>query len=246
MIALSLLLGILSCVTVESARRSDTRTDLGTAYLKEGNAPGAVEALQEAARLNPRNATAWERLALAYMASNAHKRAEAAFTTAIKLGTSEEPARVVYNYGLLLVKLERNEEALTAFDTTLDDLTYRTPAKALNSKGFTLYTMGRFDEAIEILSDAIRRVPKLCQARFHRGLAYQATDKHQKALDDFEGVIQVCGEEATGAYYHAAQALFSLNDQAAGCTYLRTALRDAKTDEFAGKIRDLSRTECGA
>jgi tetratricopeptide (TPR) repeat protein len=246
MTALVLLLSMLSCVTIETARRSETRTDLGTAYLKEGNAPGAVQALQEAASLNPRNATAWERLALAYMASNAHKRSEAAFTTAIKLGTSEEPARVVYNYGLLLVKLGRLEEALAAFETTLSDLTYRTPAKALNSKGYTLYTMGRFDEAIAVLSDAIRRVPKLCQARFHRGLTYQATDQPQEALDDFEGVIQVCGEEANGAYYHAAQALFSLNDQASGCTYLRTALRDAKTDEFAGKIRELSRAECGA
>ena len=111
-----LLLAMFSCVTAENARKSDTRTDLGTAYLKEGNAPGAVEALRQATRLNPQNSTAWERLALAYMASDAHELAEEAFDKAIKLGTSEEPARVVYNYGLLLVKLGRNEEALEQFE----------------------------------------------------------------------------------------------------------------------------------
>ena len=241
-----LLLALFSCVTAENARKSDTRTDLGTAYLKEGNAPGAVEALRLATRLNPQNATAWERLALAYMASGAHDLAEDAFDKAINLGTSEEPARVVYNYGLLLVKLGRNEEALKQFDLTLADLTYRTPAKALNSKGFTLYEMGRYDEAIEALTDAVRRVPKLCQARFHRGMAYQATDKHQKALDDFETVIQTCGDEAMGAYYHAAEALFTLGENASGCTYLRTALRNAESDVFSTQIRNLAKKECGA
>jgi len=245
MMLTSITLLLLSCVTAENARKSDTRTDLGTAYLKEGNAPGAVEALRQATGLNPQNATAWERLALAYMASNAHDLAEDAFKKGIKLGTSEEPARIQYNYGLLLVKLERHEEALAAFNDTLADLTYRTPSKALNSKGYTLYTMGRHDEAIKALSDAIRRVPKLCPARFHRGLAYQASNKHQESLDDFEAVIQTCGEEATGAYYHAAEALFVLGEPASGCTYLRTALRDAKTDAFSKQIRELAAKECG-
>ena len=241
-----MMLVLFSCVTAENARKSDTRTDLGTAYLKEGNAPGAVEALRVATRLNPQNATAWERLALAYMASTAHELAEEAIDKAIKQGTSEEPARVVYNYGLLLVKLGRNEEALQQFELTLSDLTYRTPAKALNSKGFTLYELGRYDEAIETLSDAVRRVPKLCQARFHRGLAYRATNQQQEALDDFETVIQTCGDNAMGAYYHAAEALFVLGETAAGCIYLRTALRDAESEVFAKQIRALTKKEGGA
>ncbi len=233
-----------ACVTADKARRSTTRTDLGTAYLKEGNAPGAVEALREAAALNPQNATAWERLGLAYMASNAHALSEDAFKRAIHLGSAEEPARVSHNYGLLLVKMERFDEAITAFDATLADLTYRTPAKALNSKGFTLYTMGKYDEAIEVLSEAVRAVPALCPARFHRGLAYLKTQRPEKALNDFEGVIQTCGNDAPGAYYHAAVSLFALGERESGCTYLRTALRDSTTDAFADQIRGMTTKEC--
>jgi Tfp pilus assembly protein PilF len=239
-----LIISLLGCVTADKARRSDTRTDLGTAYLKEGNPPSAVEALREAAALNPQNATAWERLGLAYMASNAHDLAEDAFQRSMKLGTADEPARVIYNYGLLLLKVERFDEALEAFDTTLADLTYRTPARALNSKGYTLYAMGRYDEAIEVLSDAVRRVPAMCPARFHRGLAYQQLDKPQEALNDFEGVIQTCGQEAAGAYFHAAQALLSIGERHSACTYLRTALRDATTDAFASQIRGITSAEC--
>jgi Tfp pilus assembly protein PilF len=240
------LLSLFSCVTAENARKSDTRTDLGTAYLKEGNTPGAVEALRQASALNPQNATAWERLGLAYMASDAPAQAEDAFQRAIRVGTALEPARVHYNYGLLLVKLERHEEALAQFDITLSDLTYRTPAKALNSKGYTLYMIGRYDEAITVLGKAISRSPKLCQARFHRALSYQAKDEHSKALDDFESVIQSCGAEATGAYYHAALSLFPLGETDAGCNYLRTARRASSSDDFTKKIMQTLQSECGA
>ena len=244
MMTLLLTLSLLSCVTTEKARKSETRTDLGTAYLKEGNTPGAVEALRQASALNPQNATAWERLGLAYMASNAPDQAEDAFQRALRVGTSDEPARVHYNYGLLLVKLERYEDAMEQFDITLADLTYRTPSKALNSKGFTLYTMGRYDEAVEVLSKAVQRTPTLCPARFHRGLSYQALNQHSSALDDFEGVIQNCGDEATGAYYHAAMSLLPLGEREAACTYLRTARRESKSDSFTQKIIGALAEEC--
>ena len=244
MTVLLLLMSLMSCVTAEKARRSDTRTDLGTAYLKEGNAPGAVEALRTAAALNPQNATAWERLGLAYMASNAHELAEDAFQRSMKLGTTDDPARVIYNYGLLLLKMERYDDALVQFDKTLADLTYRTPARALNSKGYTLYLLRRYEEAINVLSDAIRRVPAMCPAQFHRGLAYQAKGQSQLALSDFEAVIQTCGEDASGAYFHAAKSLLTIGERAAACAYLRTALRDSTSDIFAAQVRELATGEC--
>lgn len=236
---------LLSCVTADRVQKSEARTNLGTAYLKEGNTPGAVQALRQAAALNPQNATAWERLALAYMASGAHDESEDAFLRAIKLDTSMEPSRVNYNYGLLLLKVQRHDEALEQFDITLADLTYRMPAKALNSKGFTLFTMGRHDEAIDTLSEAIRKVPKMCPARFHRGLAHHAKSEHSRALEDFETVIQTCGDEAPGAYFHAAQALFPLNRPEDACNYLRTAAREANNKELSREVSKWLTKECG-
>ena len=236
---------LLSCVTAERVQKSEARTNLGTAYLKEGNTPGAVQALRQAAALNPQNATAWERLALAYMASGAHDESEDAFLRAMKIGTSIEPARVNYNYGLLLLKVQRYDEALEQFNITLADLTYRMPGKALNSKGFTLFTMGRHDEAIEALTQAIRKVPKLCPARFHIGLAYHAKADHERALEDLETVIQTCGDEAPGAYFHAAQALFPLNRSEDACNYLRTAAREANNKELSREVNKWLTKECG-
>lgn len=243
--SLLFIVSLLSCVTADRVQKSEARTNLGTAYLKEGNTPGAVQALRQAAALNPQNATAWERLALAYMASGAHEESEDSFLRSLKLGTSSEPSRVNYNYGLLLLKIQRYDEALEQFDITLDDLTYRMPAKALNSKGFTLYTLGRYDEAIETLTTAVRKVPKLCPARFHRGLAYYAKGDHALALEDLETVIQTCGEQAPGAYFHAAQALFPLNRSEDACHYLRTAAREANNKELSREVTKWLKKECG-
>ena len=246
MIRLRLLLLALSlggCVSQKQVRQSNARTDLGTAYLREGNPPGAVLELRKATEFNPLNALAWERLGLAYMASNAFAPAEIAFKKAVRLA-SEDHGRVHYNFGMLLIRMERYQDATVEFEATLSDLTYRTPSQALNSLGFALYRQGRHDEAITRLTDAIQRSPKFCQARFNRGLAFQAKKKHQSALNDFEAVIQTCGDVASGAYLHAAPALFALDQQEAGCDYLVTAQKAAPNTDLSREAARLHAEKC--
>ena len=57
-------------------------------------------------------------------------------------------------------------------------------------------------------------------------------------------MIQGCGEDASGAYFHAAEALLDLNETTAACAYLRTALRESTSDAFASNVRKLSAAEC--
>jgi len=242
-IRLLLLLVLAGCVTQKKVRQSEARTDLGTAYLREGNPPGAVHALREATRHNPQNGVAWERLGLAYMASNALDDAETSFKKALRL-VYEDKGRVFYNYGLLLIRMERFEDAITQFEATLADLTYRTPSRALNSLGFALHLLGRHDDAIQRLTDAIQRSPKLCQARFHRALAFQAKGNNELALNDFEAVIQICGDDAAGAYLHAAPVLFALDQKEAGCDYLVTAQKNAPNTDLSRAAARLFAKEC--
>jgi type IV pilus biogenesis/stability protein PilW len=236
-------LALTGCVTQKRVRQSQARTDLGTAYLREGNPPDAVQTLRAATVFNPRNGEAWERLGLAYMASNALDESETAFKRALRLAGNEE-GRVHYNYGMLLIRMERYADAVTQLEITLADLTYRTPSRALNSVGFVHYKMGDYDKAITRLSDAIRRSPKMCQARFHRALAYQAKADKEAALNDFEAVIQTCGSDAAGAYLHAAPVLFDLNQPEAGCDYLKTAEKVAPHSDISRAAARLHAKEC--
>ena len=240
-----LLIALISagCVTQKRVKQSKARTDLGTAYLREGNAPGAVQALRKATKHNPQNGEAWERLGLAYMASNSLDDAEGAFKKALRLA-DKDVGRVHYNYGLLLIRMERYDDAVLQIETTLNDLTYRTPARALNSLGFALYKLGKYDEAISRLTDAIRRTPALCQARFHRALAYHAKDQKEYALNDFEAVIQTCPDDPAGAYLHAAPVLFALDQREAGCHYLMTAQKSAPHTDLGRAAARLHAKEC--
>ncbi|MAA79244.1 MAG: hypothetical protein CL916_08280, partial [Deltaproteobacteria bacterium] len=94
------------CVTQQQIRRSQSRTELGTAYLVEGNAAQAIRTLIEATKLNPRNAKAWEKLGLSYASQGAYDKAEDAFLKSLKL---EQRAETHNNFGLMLLAIKRYE-----------------------------------------------------------------------------------------------------------------------------------------
>jgi type IV pilus assembly protein PilF len=220
-----LLLFIIACVTPQREARSETRTKLGTAYISEGNPTDAIMALEEATKLNPRNAAAWEKLGIAYYAKGATIKAEHAFQKAIKL--APEKAEIRNNYGLMLLNEKRIDEAIEHFNVALADLTYRNTAIVLNNLGQAYYQKKEYDSSIQVLTQCISRAPNLCQAKFNRGLTYRAMEEDALALSDFEEVIDLCGDTATGAYYQAAQIFIDRGDVPAGCSYYQTVIREA-------------------
>ena len=98
------------CVSEARQKKAASRTTLGNAYLREGNLAGAVGMLEEASRADPRNWSAWNNLGLAYMSVGAAEKAEKAFKKAIKL--VPDKAEVLNNYGTLLTRLGRLDEAV--------------------------------------------------------------------------------------------------------------------------------------
>ena len=94
------------------------------------------------------------------------------------------------------------------------------------------------------MSQAINRAPNLCQARFNRAFSYQALDRTELALQDLKEVITLCGDVATGAYYHAAQIMIELGDVPGGCSYLRTTIREAGSSELGQRATTLAKEAC--
>lgn len=239
MIWLSLLL---ACVTPQRVERSQTRTVLGTAYLSEGNPSDAIGTLEEATKLNPRNGDAWEKLALAYYAKNANEKAEKAFDKAIRL--DPEKAEYRNNHGLMLLDQGKIEEAIAEFNVALTDLTYRNTALVLNNLGQAHYQNKDYEASITTLTQAVHRAPNLCQARFNRAFSYQALNKSELALQDFEEVITLCGDVATGAYFHAAEVMLEMQDIVGACNNLRTVIREAGRNTLGRRAESLHNERC--
>ena len=217
-----------ACVTEKRKTGAAAHVDLGAAYLLEGNPEGAITELEHAAKLNPQNVDAWHKLALAYMARGALPESERAFKKATRL--SPDSAEILNNYGLLLLQLNRRGEAIATFEKAKKDLTYRKPAILMNNLGYAYYLDADYENALANLNGALERLPNLCQARFHRGLVWEAKGDHDRALADLDQVIKECGDNAPGAYFHAAKVLLAQGKRDAASVYLHTVLDMAKDD----------------
>lgn len=239
---MTLFLFFLACVTPQRELRSDTRTKLGTAYISEGNPSDAIKALEEATKLNPRNAAAWEKLAIAYYAKGAVDRAEKAFQKAIRL--EPEKAEIRNNYGLLLLNENRTQESIEQFTIALADLNYRNTAIVLNNLGRAYYKNEEYENSVKVLTQCIKIAPNLCQARFNRGMSYRALNKNEMALSDFNEVIELCGDVATGAYYQAAEIFIAQGDVPAGCSYYQTVIREAGRSSLGEQASQRHAEEC--
>lgn len=239
-LALGLIAGLAlspACVSAKRQMRASARVELGAAYLNENSPEAAIGALREAVKLDRFNWLAWEKLGLAYMAKGALPESEEAFQRALKLQPVN--AEVLNNYGLMLLQAGRRAEAIASFEAATKDLAYRRPALTLTNLGYALFLDGQNDLAIKRLDEALKHSPNLCQARFNRGLAWQAKDEPVRALTDFEGVIQRCGELVPGAYFHAARLLVVQGDREAARAYLRTVERLAPDTDLSRASQDL-------
>ena len=162
----------------------------------------AIATLQEATRLDRRNIDGWNQLGLALMKRGELGQSEDAFQRGLRLNA--EDAATNLNYAYLLLKLERNSEAVTCLESAMKDLTYREPAKVLNNLGYAYYAEGRFGSAEQRLREAVIRAPHYCQAWYNLGLVYEALKRNVDAVDAYDHVIMICADDAAGSYYRAA------------------------------------------
>ena len=87
------------------------RLNLSTVYNAQGKNDKALQVLETAAKIDPKNDRIWYNMALLYNEMNDRPAAESAFAKAVELKTNNP--RVYYNYGLLLNENKKFKEAET-------------------------------------------------------------------------------------------------------------------------------------
>lgn len=85
------------------------RLNLSTVYNAQGNNDKALQVLETAAKIDPKNDRVWYNMALLRNEMNDRTAAEKAFAKAVELKTTNP--RVYYNYGLLLTENGKFKEA---------------------------------------------------------------------------------------------------------------------------------------
>lgn len=192
-----LALALTACVTQSRIQRAGARVELGTAYYREGNVEGAIEALREAHRLDPRNWRALNALAVAYIAKGETDLADETFRKALRLNPDE--AEILVNVGAFQLKSGKTDEAIASFETALRDLDYRNAALVASNLSLAYLEAGRAEDALGMAREAVRRAPQLCEGWYHMGLAQEARKDDLGALEAYQKQMAACPTEDLGA-----------------------------------------------
>ena len=156
----------------------------------------AIAAYDEAIRLNPNYAEAYNNRGVAKKTLGRHDAAIADCDEAIRL--KPDYVQAYYNRGIAKGELEQYEYAIADFDEAIRlEPNY---AKAYNKRGAAKAKLGRHDAAIADYDEAIRLNPNLAEAYYNRGNAKSVLGQHEAAVADYAEAIRLKPDFAE-AYY---------------------------------------------
>lgn len=137
-INLVILLLLSACTGATRTKEQDEKsavayTRLGVGYLRQGNRIAAMDNLQKAIKINPKDAAAQHAIALAYQHYGRPELADKHYLLA--LGLDDENGLINNNYGGFLCQEKRYSESVKYFDVAVKDIKYETPSRALENAG---------------------------------------------------------------------------------------------------------------
>ncbi|SRR5712692_2694539 len=192
----------------------------------------ALNALEQAIRLDPGYAKAYHNKSLVLHDLKLYEKALVACERAIRLDPDYTPAH--YNKGYILNGLNRYEEALAALEQAIRlDPNY---AGAYTSKGYVLNNLKRHEEALTAFEQGIYLKSNDAKAYYGKGVALGALKRYEEALAAYEQVIRLDPTNAR-AYYGKGTALNILKRYENALAACEQAIRfDPKyADAYDGK-----------
>jgi tetratricopeptide (TPR) repeat protein len=211
---------------------SSALVNLAKAYFNLKRYEEALAALEQAIRLDPNLARAYNGKGIALGNLKRYEEALAAYEQAIRLDPTDPLA--YYNKGIALHNLKRYEEALAALEQAirLDP----NLARAYNGKGTALGNLKRYEEALAAYEQVIRLDPTNTDAYTNKGAALGDLKRYEEALAALEQAIRL-DPNYTLAYYNKGTALGNLKRYEEALAAYEQAIRldPTNTDAYTGK-----------
>ena len=152
----------------------------------ETNLDDVIAAYDEALRLNPDMAEAYNNRGVAYFVANQHDRGFADLDTAISL--QSDFVEAYFNRGAANVSLEQYASAESDLDQAIR--LRPTYADAHYARGLVEARLERYASGIERFNEAIRLRPRFAEAYFERGEAKSHLGRYVSAVVDYTEAIR--------------------------------------------------------
>jgi Tfp pilus assembly protein PilF len=173
---------------------SDFHLQLAYGDWQAGQVPQAIEELQTALAIDPRNADAHYMLGFVFSGRNMFNEAIQHYRQALLLRPNWY--EVKNNLGAVFLELERWEEAAAIFEELTQVPEYHTPGHAYNNLGWAQLNMGQTSEALANFQMATYLQPDLCLAYNNQGITLVQLHREQEAEAAFQEAIDRCATYA--------------------------------------------------
>jgi len=215
---------------------STYNTQLGIAYLRQGDVPLAKEKLDRALKENPENPSVHSARAMLYDRMNDPKQADSEYQIALRLAPNDPD--VSNNYAVYLCQIGRTDDGVKRFEVVARNALYRTPWVAYSNAGVCLRTAKRNDEAAKNFKQALALRPNFSEA------AYQLADLFYTAgnLTGARGAIDIylgAFEETPDLLLLGVRIARAQNDRVATVLYSRKLRLDFPSSAQAKALADL-------
>jgi len=190
-------------------------------FLKKGNDfinlkryEDAIKCYDEALKINPEDAFAWNNKGIALDNLGRYDEAIACYDEALKI--NPEDAFAWYNKGIALKRLERFDEAIKCYDEALkidpED------ADTWYNKGLILGDLGKREEELACYDKALAINPESHRAWNNKGIALKRLERFDEAIKCYDEALKINPEDAD-AWYNKGSALKRLErfDEAIKC-----------------------------
>ncbi|MBS0379814.1 MAG: type IV pilus biogenesis/stability protein PilW [Proteobacteria bacterium] len=153
-------------------------TELGIAYLNQGELALAKDKLDRAVTQDPSYADAHSARAMLFQRLGNNDKADAEFRTALRLAKSDP--NVVNNYAVYLCQNGRTDEGVKRFEEAAKNPLYRTPEAAYTNAGVCLRAAKKDDAARVQFIKALQVKPNFADAALQLAdMSFQHTDYTQ-------------------------------------------------------------------
>jgi type IV pilus assembly protein PilF len=217
---------------------STYNTQLGIAYLRQGDVPLAKEKLDRALKENPDNPSVHSARAMLYDRMNDPKQADSEYQTALRLAPNDPD--VSNNYAVYLCQIGRTDDGVKRFEVVARNALYRTPWVAYTNAGVCLRTAKRKDDAAKNFRQALSLRPNFSEAAYQLADLYfsaGALTDARAAIDTYLGAF----EETPDLLLLGVRIARAQNDRVGSVLYSRKLRLDFPSSTQAKALADLER-----
>src|ERR1700722_4284929 len=215
---------------------STYNTQLGIAYLRQGDVPLEKEKLDRALKENPDSPSVHSARAMLFDRMNDSKQADNEHKTALRLAPNDPD--VSNNYAVYLCQIGRTDDGVKRFEVVARNALYRTPWVAYSNAGVCLRQAKRNDDAAKNFRQALALRPNFSEA------AYQLADLYYTAgalTDARAGIDTYLGafEETPDLLLLGVRIARAQNDRVGTVLYSRKLRLDFPSSAQAKALADL-------